>query len=45
MRIGLAYDLKDDIEVGRNIPEDALEEYDSVEVVDAIASGLHALGH
>jgi D-alanine-D-alanine ligase len=45
MRIGLAYDLKDDIEVGQNIPEDALEEYDSVEVIDAIASGLHAMGH
>ena len=45
MRIGLTYDLKDDIEAGQNTPEDALEEYDSLEVVDAIASGLHALGH
>jgi len=45
MRIGLTYDLKDDVEAGRNTPEDALEEYDSLEVVDAIASGLHALGH
>jgi len=45
MRIGLAYDLKEDIEVGQDIPEDALEEYDSLEVVNAIASGLHALGH
>jgi len=45
MRIGLAYDLKDDIEVSRDIPEDALEEYDSIKVVRAIAHSLHALGH
>jgi len=45
MRIGLAYDLKDDIEAGRNIPEDALEEYDSIKVVRAIAHSLRALGH
>jgi D-alanine-D-alanine ligase len=45
MRIGLTYDLKDDIETGQDIPEDALEEYDSLEVVKAIASGLRALGH
>jgi len=45
MRIGLAYDLKDDIEAGRNIPEDALEEYDSIKVVRAIAHNLRALGH
>lgn len=45
MKIGLTYDLKDDIEAGQDIPEDALEEYDSIEVVDAIESALHALGH
>ncbi len=45
MRIGLAYDLKDDIEAVRNIPEDALEEYDSIKVVRAIAHSLRALGH
>jgi D-alanine-D-alanine ligase len=45
MRIGLTYDLKNDIEVGQDIPEDALEEYDSLEVVKAISSGLRALGH
>jgi D-alanine-D-alanine ligase len=45
MRIGLAYDLKDDIEAGRDIPEDALEEYDSSAVIDAIAGALRALGH
>jgi D-alanine-D-alanine ligase len=45
MRIGLTYDLKEEIEAGRNIAEDALEEYDSVEVIKAIASGLRAAGH
>ena len=45
MRIGLAYDLKDDIEAGRDIAEDALEEYDSIKVVRALARSLRALGH
>lgn len=45
MRIGLTYDLKDDIEVGQDIPDDALEEYDSAEVVTAISSALKAHGH
>ena len=45
MRIGLAYDLKDDIEAGRDIPEDALEEYDSIKVVRSIARCLRSLGH
>ena len=45
MKIGLAYDLKDDIEAGQDIPEDALEEYDSREVVNAIATALRSAGH
>ena len=45
MKIGLAYDLKQEIEVGQNFPEDALEEYDSLEVVNAIAAALRSLGH
>jgi len=45
MQIGLAYDLKDDIEAGLNVPEDALEEYDSVRVIRAIARSIRALGH
>jgi len=45
MRIGLAYDLKDDIQAGQDIPQDALEEYDSLEVVKAIDVGLLTLGH
>jgi len=45
MRIGLAFDLKDDFQPGQDIPEDAFEEYDSLEVVNSIAGGLRALGH
>jgi len=45
MRIGLAYDLKDDIEAGGDSPEDALEEYDSIKVVRAISRSLRSLGH
>ncbi|MBN1690621.1 MAG: D-alanine--D-alanine ligase [Dehalococcoidia bacterium] len=45
MKIGLAFDLKDDIEAGGDYPEDALEEYDSIKVVKAISHSLHSLGH
>lgn len=46
MKIGLSYDLKDSIEKDAdNVPEDALEEYDSLETVNGIAAALNALGH
>jgi D-alanine-D-alanine ligase len=46
LKIGLSYDLKDSIEKdGRLAVEDALEEYDSLETIDAIAVALEALGH
>jgi D-alanine-D-alanine ligase len=45
MRIGLAFDLKDDFQPGQDLPEDSFEEYDSLEVVNAIAGGLRVLGH
>ena len=45
MRIGLAFDLRDDFQPGQDSPEDAFEEYDSLEVINAIAGGLRALGH
>jgi D-alanine-D-alanine ligase len=45
MRIGLAYDLKDDVPLLQGEPEDAREEYDSLETVDSIANALHRLGH
>jgi len=45
MKIGLTYDLKEDIEAGRYLQDDALEEYDSKEVINAIAGALTSLGH
>lgn len=46
MKIGLTYDLKDDIEAqGEDFPEDALEEYDSLAVIRGISSALRSLGH
>jgi len=44
MRIGIAFDLKQDFTVpeGR---DDLLEEYDSVETVEAIAEQIERLGH
>jgi len=46
MKIGLTYDLKDDIEAkDQDFPEDALEEYDSLEVIKAISAALRSQGH
>ena len=45
MKIGLSYDLKDSIATGQEQPEDALEEYDSVETVDALTAAIEAKGH
>ncbi|MDO8567087.1 MAG: ATP-grasp domain-containing protein [Dehalococcoidales bacterium] len=45
MKLGLAYDLKKDVTVGQSYPEDALEEYDSLETVDGITCVLESLGH
>jgi len=54
MRIGLTYDLKDRVPGRQGSPgapelrgrlEDALEEYDSIETVEAIARAIEALGH
>jgi D-alanine-D-alanine ligase len=57
MKIGLSYDLKDSIaplldsnlqnggKKGRENPEDALEEYDSVETLDALKAAIEAKGH
>ena len=45
MEIGLAYDLKDNVPLSQSQPEDALEEYDSLETVEAIAAALQSLGH
>jgi D-alanine-D-alanine ligase len=45
MKIGLSYDLKEEINVGQTSPEDALEEYDYPETVELIASALEAGGN
>jgi D-alanine-D-alanine ligase len=45
MRIGLSYDLKDNVPRPQGKPEDALEEYDSLETVDAIAKAIEAQRH
>jgi len=45
MRIGLAYDLKESLQPRHGVPDDALEEYDSIETVEAITSALKALDH
>jgi D-alanine-D-alanine ligase len=45
MRIGLSYDLKDKVPEPQGKPEDALEEYDSLETVDAIAKAIEAQHH
>jgi hypothetical protein len=44
MRIGLSYDLKADAP-GANLPEDAFEEYDSMETVEALSAAISAQGH
>jgi D-alanine-D-alanine ligase len=48
MRIGLTYDLKDAVKGGlssEGLPEDALEEYDSLETVKGIAAAIESKGH
>jgi len=45
MKIGLSYDLKESLSWDRNQPDDALEEYDSLDTVEAIAKALKVQGH
>jgi D-alanine-D-alanine ligase len=45
MKIGLAYDLKDEVVSTSSLPEDALEEYDSPETIEALTATIEALGH
>jgi D-alanine-D-alanine ligase len=45
MRIGITYDLKVDGPVGKDLPDDFQEEYDSPATVEAVASVLRDLGH
>lgn len=45
MNIGISYDLKEAVSLGEEQPEDALEEYDSTETVEAIKAAIEAKGH
>lgn len=45
MRIGLSYDLKNKVPQPQEKAEDALEEYDSQETVDAIAAAIETQHH
>ncbi|HSW58584.1 MAG TPA: ATP-grasp domain-containing protein [Dehalococcoidales bacterium] len=45
MKIGLSYDLKEAFNPAREGPEDAFEEYDSVETVEALRQAIEARGH
>jgi D-alanine-D-alanine ligase len=45
MKVGLSYDLKEDVSFTNEGPEDALEEYDSLETVNALFSAIEARGH
>ena len=45
MKIGLSYDLKEAVSPGEGQPDDALEEYDSLETVEALKAAIETLGH
>ena len=45
MRVGLAYDLKQAVQIGTAAPEDALEEYDSPTSIGYIRKALEGAGH
>jgi D-alanine-D-alanine ligase len=45
MRIGLSYDLKESFSASQGQPEDALEEYDSAETVEALKTAVESRGH
>jgi D-alanine-D-alanine ligase len=45
MRIGLTYDINAETAATRGLPEDAFEEYDSPETVEALAAAISAQGH
>jgi D-alanine-D-alanine ligase len=45
MRIGLTYDLKADLPLTADLPDDFQEEFDSPATVEAVAEVLRGLGH
>jgi len=45
MKIGLSYDVKELAPKAEGLPEDAFEEYDSPETVEALAAAINSHGH
>ena len=45
MKIGLSYDIKEQATKAEGLPEDAFEEYDSPETVEALAAAISSEGH
>jgi D-alanine-D-alanine ligase len=45
MRIGITFDLKTDLPIGLDVPDDWQEEFDSPATVETIAAVLRAMGH
>jgi D-alanine-D-alanine ligase len=45
MNIGISYDLKEAVTLGKEQPEDALEEYDSSITIEALKAAIEAKGH
>jgi D-alanine-D-alanine ligase len=45
MNIGISYDLKETVLLGKEQPEDALEEYDSSVTIEGLKSAIEAKGH
>jgi D-alanine-D-alanine ligase len=45
MRIGITYDLKNDVPAPHDAPDDFQEEFDSPATVEAVAAVLRGLGH
>lgn len=45
MKIGLSYDIKEQAAHTRGLPDDAFEEYDSPETVEALAAAIRSKGH
>ncbi|HZZ81229.1 MAG TPA: ATP-grasp domain-containing protein [Gemmataceae bacterium] len=45
MKIGITFDLKASMPTGPNVPDDAYEEFDSLQTIESIAAVLRGLGH
>ena len=45
MKIGLSYDIKEQAIKAEGLPDDAFEEYDSPETVEALAAAISSYGH